>query len=96
MAILGIVNKQPSEILDFDINYSPVLTGREDSLLSATATASPSGLTIVNAVANSANMTTQVIISEGVAATTYTVTVKSSTTGGLLYEDEVTVIVEET
>lgn len=95
MAILGIINKQPGEVLDFDINYAPVLLGRTDALAFALSTASPAGLTVVDSIVNPAAMTTQVIISGGTAATTYKVTVKTSTEGGLLYEDEVTVIVEE-
>jgi hypothetical protein len=95
MAILGIVNKQPTEVLDFDINYAPVLLGRSDSLAFALGTATPAGLTIVNTIVNPDTMTTQVVVGGGTDGVTYKVTVQTSTEAGLLYEDEVTVIVEE-
>lgn len=95
MALLGFINKQPGEVLDFDINYAPVLLGRTDALAFALATAAPAGLTVVNAIVNPVTMTTQVIVSGGTDMVTYRVTIKTSTDNGLLYEDEVDVIVEE-
>jgi hypothetical protein len=95
MTILGVINKQPSEVLDFDISYAPVLQGRNDTLSSATGFSTPPGITIVSATVNASSHVTQTKISGGTDGLTYKVTIQTSTTGGLLYEDEVTVIVEE-
>jgi hypothetical protein len=45
MAILGTINKQAREILDFDINYDTVLAGRSDTIATQTSEVAPSGLT---------------------------------------------------
>lgn len=95
MALLGFITKQPNEVLDFDINYAPVLLGRTDALAFALSTSSPAGLTVNDSIVNPEAMTTQVIVSGGVDGVTYKVTVQTSTDNGLLYEDEVNVIVEE-
>jgi hypothetical protein len=95
MALLGYINKQPGEVIDFDINYAPVMLGRTDALAFALSTSSPVGLTVVDSIVNPETMKTQVIVSGGTTGQTYKVTVKTSTDAGLLYEDEVNVIVEE-
>lgn len=93
MAILGTITKQPSEILDFDISYVSMLTGRSDSIASATSAVTPGGLT-VGAPSISTNVA-KTIISTGSTGVTYKVTIVATTAAGLKYEDEVNVIVEE-
>lgn len=95
MAILGIVNKQPREVIDFDISYADALAGRTSTLATAISEVSPTGLTLVDTIIVSATKKTKVIISGGTTGTTYKVTVLTSTDDGLTLEDEVTVIVEE-
>ena len=95
MAILGIINKQPREILDFDVNYAGVLAGRASTLTTATSEVSPAGLTLVSTTVSTENSKTKVVIGGGTDGITYKVTVMTETNDGLKYEDEVTVIVEE-
>ena len=96
MALLGTINKQPSEILDFDIGYTSTLAVGSDSLTTCTATVLPSGaLTVASATVDAPNKKVKVVISAGNTGVTYKVTILMNTTNGLKYEDEVSVIVED-
>jgi hypothetical protein len=55
----------------------------------------PAGLTVPASAVLTGDVA-KVVISAGTNATTYTVTVLATTTAGLIYEDELHVIVEET
>lgn len=94
MALLGSFTKQPREILDFDIDYSAVLEGRSDTISGVTLEVSPSGLTLSTPVITGNIMKAKV--SAGTDAVTYKVTaLATSTPSGLVYEDELDVLVEE-
>lgn len=93
MALLSSFTKQPREILDFDISYATVLAGRSDSIASKTVEVSPVGLTIVSSTLT--GNVIKVVVSSGTDSTIYKVTVLATTTAGLVYEDEVNVLVEE-
>ena len=95
MAVLGIINKQPREKIDFDISYATVLAGRSDTIASTTVEVTPAGLTVPASAVLTGNVA-KVVISAGTNAVTYTVTVLATTTAGLIYEDELHLIVEET
>jgi hypothetical protein len=93
MAILANIDKQPREIIDFDISYAKLLLGRTDTLTTSVSEVTPTGLTL-----NSTTVSGQIsktVVSGGTSGTIYTVTVLTSTTAGLKYEDEVTITVEE-
>lgn len=94
MALLSSFTKQPREILDFDIDYTTVLSGRSDTIASKVVEVSPAGLTIVSSTLSGGNKI-KVVVSLGTTAVTYKVTVLATTTAGLVYEDEVNVLVEE-
>lgn len=94
MAILGTINKQPREKLDFDVSYATVLQGRSDTIASTTVEVTPVGLT-VPATGQLAGNIAKVTVAAGTTGTTYKVTVIATTTAGLIYEDEVNVIVED-
>lgn len=96
MAILGTLNKQPREVLDFDINYTTVLTGRTSVLTTASSEVTPAGLTLVSTTVYSGDKKVKVKVSGGTDGITYKVTVLTDTDDGLKYEDEINVIVEET
>ena len=96
MAILGTVNKQPREILDFDIDYTTVLASRTSVLTTSTSEVSPVGLTLVSTVVYAPNKKVKVVVGGGIDGVTNKETVLTETDDGLKYEDEVTVIVEET
>ena len=93
MALLSAFTKQPREILDFDIDYTTVLAGRSDTISSKVVEVDPIGLTIVSSTLNSNKV--KVIVSLGITGSVYKVTVLATTTAGLVYEDEVNVLVEE-
>lgn len=96
MAILGVINKQPREILDFDIDYSLMMEDRPGEVLSSVTTeVTPSGVTVSNATINATTNRSKIIIANGADGITYKVTVMTGTSLGLLYEDEVTVVVSE-
>ena len=91
MAILGTINKQSREVLDFDIDYATVLVGRTDTISTATSEVSPTGLTLVGTslAANKVKVT----FSAGTNSVLYKVTVLATSTANLIYEDEVSVLI---
>lgn len=93
MAILGSLTKQPREVIDFDINYIATLEARGDTLSSTITEVSPIGLTVTSA--SIVESTIKVKVAAGTDGITYKVTILTTTTGGLVYEDEVNIIVEE-
>lgn len=93
MALLDTFTKQPREILDFDIDYSTVLAGRSDTLTIATVEVAPAGLTATYSGITGNKV--KVVVSSGTDAVTYKVTVLTTSSAGLVYEDEVNVLVEE-
>jgi hypothetical protein len=98
MAILGIITKQPREILDFDVDYTDVLANRSGDQVSSVVTeVSPSGaLTVSGTTVFPSTNKVKVFINAGTDGVTYKVTVMTTTTAGLMYEDEVTVVVGDT
>lgn len=93
MALLSAFTKQPREILDFDIDYSTVLFGRTDTITNKTVEVSPVGLTIVSSTITGNII--KVVVSSGTTGTLYKVTTLATSSAGLVYEDEVNVLVEE-
>lgn len=95
MALLGIIYKQPREILDFDVNYTKVLSDRTSTLISTSSEVLPIGLTLVSTTLYPLDKIVKVVISGGTNGSTYKVTILTDTDDGLKYEDEVTVIIKE-
>ena len=99
MALLGSFTKQPREVLDCDIDYATVLAGRADTISGTPTTeVSPSevdGITVATPTVN--GLKVKLKISEGLDATgLYKITILTTTTpAGLVYEDEINVLVEE-
>jgi hypothetical protein len=97
MALLGTFTKQPAEVLDFSIDYTAVLAGRSDSIVTKAVVSSPAGMTIPSSTITGGNKIT-VVVAGGTTATTYLVTVtatSNATPTALVYEDEVEVEVLE-
>ena len=93
MALIGSFTKQPREILDFDIDYSTVLTGRIDTITGVVLEVSPAGLTLSTPVITGNIMKAKVSL--GTDAVTYKVTALATSSAGLVYEDELDILVEE-
>lgn len=85
MAVLNTYTKQPNDILDYDVEYVDFLS-EGDSLLSATATVSPIGLTVNTPLI--VGTTVKLWVSGGTAGIKYKVTVKTVTALSRTKEDE--------
>ncbi len=93
MALLGSFTKQPREVLDFDIDYSTVLEGRTDTITGVVLEVTPAGLTLGAAILT--GNIAKAKVSTGTAAVSYKVTTLATSSAGLVYEDEINVLVEE-
>lgn len=94
MAILGNFTKQVREVLDFDISYSAVLANRPtESIVSVVTEVAPAGLVIDSSLVYDGNKV-KVVVSSGSDAVLYVVTVLATSSEGLVYEDEVQILVE--
>lgn len=99
MALLGTITKQPREVLDCDINYTIALAGRADTISGTPVVeVSPteaSGVVITSTVVSHPYV--KLIISGGEDTTgLYKVTILTTfTPTGLVFEDEINILVEE-
>jgi len=88
MALLGTIEKQPREVIDFDITYTTFLTGRTDTLTSVVTEVTPSGA--LTATSEIVGDVVKCIVAAGVEAASYKVTILSTfQPRGLVIEDEV-------
>lgn len=94
MALLGSFTKQPREVLDCDFDYAAVLAGRTDTITNKTAEVAPSGALTVNAGTIFGNKI-KYVVTGGNNGITYKLTVLATSTAGLIYEDEINILVEE-
>lgn len=104
-AIIGRFTKQPSEILDYDVDFSDWFEGRTDTPASFTAavdagTVAPgvtagAGTPAAIVSATRTGNVIKVILSGGRPQTKYKVTVQLTTVAGLLKEADFTVAVKE-
>ena len=92
VSILGKFQKQPNEILDYDVDYSDWFSNRDDTPASFAIVAEP-GITVVGS-SRTGNVV-KVVLSEGVALTKYKITVRLTTSAGLMKEADFTVTVKE-
>jgi|TARA_B110000908_G_scaffold146339_1_gene177257 hypothetical protein len=91
--IIGTVIQQPTENLDYDIDYASLVTTPEDTLSTVVASVTPAGLTVSGLVANTT--TGKLWATGGVNGVEYTVTIVTTTVQGRIKEDEIIVLVEE-
>ena len=78
--MLGIKQKRPADVLDFDVDYEDWLTD-DDTITTVTTTVSPAGELVVDSVqVSSPNV--KVWVSGGVDGLTYEIEVTAATTGG--------------
>lgn len=92
MAILSTFEKQPSEIQDYDIDFSEWLAAFPDTATDYTVTVD-AGIT-----KGDTSMTGGVVkvwLSDGTSGTTYKVAAKITTAGGRVKEDEIKIKVKE-
>ena len=88
----GTYFKQPSEVLDYDLDYREWLTSG-DNVQSATVAVTPTGLTVDSTFINDPRV--KIWLSAGTAGSTYKVTVTMTTADGRVREDEFKLKVKE-
>lgn len=99
MSILKRFTKQPSEVQDYDIDFSPWLVGLSDTISSFTATSELSGEggeppSLETSVQVGSRV--KVWLSGGTNGSACKVTVRVTTAGGRVKEEELMVKVKET
>lgn len=94
MAILGRFTKQPTEVLDYDVDFSEWFADRTDTLGSF-AVVAEAGITVARST-NIGNVV-KVVLSGGTNGTKYKVTVRVTTTpNAYVREADFVVTVKET
>lgn len=92
MSVIGTVNQQPNDVLDWDIDVSALVDGG-DAIASVVATVTPAtGLTVAPIETDDA--TVKLWIGPGTAGS-YKIDVKVTTDNGRVKEDEIRVKVKE-
>ena len=89
--LLGSINKQPAEVIDYDVTYERFLKGSTDTLASANVDVTPSGLSASPTVGDRVKLW----LSGGTHLTTYKVTVTTTTQDGRVKQDEIKVKVKD-
>ena len=90
--ILGKFSKQPAEILDYDVDYTEWFSNRIDTPSTFTVTAE-TGITVVSTART--GKVVKVTLSGGTTGVKYKVTIRLTTTLGLVKEADFTVSVKE-
>ena len=93
MPILETFTKQPSDVQDYDIDFSEYLDALTDTAALAVVEAEP-GITVVNHLILA--KVVKVWLSGGTSGGRYKVTIRLTTTGGRTKEVEIRVLVRET
>lgn len=92
MALLGKFTKQPQEVLDYDVDFSGWFSNRGDVIASFSASADPGVNVVSSALAGSV---VKIVVSGGVDGASYKVTVRVTTTLGLVKEADFLIRVKE-
>lgn len=92
MSLIGVINKQPADRRDYDVDCTS-LVGDYDVVQTATATASPAGLTVDAPTVFSDHV--KLWIGGGTDGATYKVTVTVFSRDGRIQQDEIRVKVKE-
>lgn len=92
MSLLGNFFKQPSEVVDYDIDYTDWLTSG-DNVQSCNVTVAPAGLTIDSTFINDPRV--KIWLSGGTVGAQYKLTARTTTADGRVKEDEFKVKVKE-
>jgi len=91
--LLGVIIQQPSDTLDYDLDFSKWIGTSGDTVVSTVATSSPVGLSVSAVVASPTRV--KVWISGGADGDEYSVEITSTTTGGRIKQDELAVRILE-
>lgn len=95
MALIATFEKQPADVLDYDIDYTTWLPDN-DAIASAVAVVAPEGgLTVDLTLVTENNTRVKIWVSGGVSGTTYKVEITVTTDDGRVKQDEVRFRVKE-
>lgn len=89
---LGTITQQPRDVRDYDIDFGEWFP-QDDTLVSATVTVEPAGLTATYAIQHPR---VKVWLQDGVSGSTYKVTVVAYTNDGRAKEVELKVRIKDT
>ena len=92
MSVLGKFIKQPNEILDYDVDYTDWFANRSDAPASI-AVVVEAGITLVGS--SLTGKIAKVALSGGTDGNTYTITVRLTTSSGMVKEADFQVKVKE-
>lgn len=84
--ILGRFSKQPDEVLDYDVQFMDWFENRDDAYASHTTAVDDAGITVVSSTQVSGTDTIRVVLSGGTNNASYKVTVRLTTTAGIVKE----------
>lgn len=93
MAILGTYQKQPNDVLDYDIDFSRWIAD-SDLIISVVATADV-GITLLTTTIVNSGKSVKQWVSGGVSGVTYKIQIRATTSEGRVKEDEFKVKVKE-
>lgn len=93
IGILGKFQKQPSEVKSYKFDFTDFLADKGDTIAGCTVTAEP-GLSVDSV--GIAGGIVLAMVSSGTNGTTYKITCRATTAGGLIEEAEIQVKVKET
>lgn len=92
MAIIATYQQQPADNLDYAFDYTDFLQSG-DSVLSGTASVSPSGLTVTGPVASGKQL--KYWVTGGTTGTKYKVTITMTTSLGRVKQDEAMFVIKD-
>ena len=92
MSILGRFVKQPLEILDYDVDFSAWFAGRGDTPASIAVITEPGIVLVGNSLVGTM---VKVVLSGGTDGVKYKITVRLTTTSGIVREADFSVAVKE-
>lgn len=95
MALIATFEKQPADVLDYDIDYATWLPD-SDEIATAVATVTPAdGLEVETTLLIQNNTRVKIWVSGGVTGTTYKVEITVTTDDGRVKQDEIRFRVKE-
>lgn len=95
MAILGTFIKQPADVVDYDVDFGTEWLPTGDKLASASASVTPSGLTLGSTIIDVTETVVKQWVSGGTAGTTYKVEITATTDAGRVKQVEFKVKLKE-
>lgn len=93
MAVIGKVNKQPADRIDYDIDCSDLVSGGDSVASVAAPVVTPTGLDVSAFV--TATDTVKLWFDNGATGTSYKVEITVTTTLGRVKQDEIIVKVKD-